>query len=170
MIGPLATAMLNNAGLIGGIAGVTGKVLGAVGDTQRANDQAKIEQLTNDVNVANQRAAIAKNYTGIFEKMVSDLGTQNNLLATAGVDKASTLFFKSRQAHEKAFLENKANMESDINNLNVQRDLSNMQSKLTAINKKQQISTNMLGGLQDSFITWKGYGVNFRKKVEGLGK
>lgn len=169
-MGPLAIALLNNAGLIGGSVGVAGKVLGAIGDTQRVTDQAKIEQLTNDVNAANQRAVIAKNYTGIFEKMVSDLGTQNNLLATAGVDKASTLFFKSRQAHEKAFLENKANMESDINNLNVQRDLSNMQSKLTAINKKQQISTNMLGGLQDSFITWKGYGVNFGKKVEGLGK
>lgn len=160
-MGPLAIAMLANAGM---------KVMGSFADTQRVTDQAKIEQLTNDVNAANQRAVIAKNYTGIFEKMVSDLGTQNNLLATAGVDKASTLFFKSRQAHEKAFLENKANMESDINNLNVQRDLSNMQSKLTAINKKQQISTNMLGGLQDSFITWKGYGVNFGKKVEGLGK
>lgn len=169
-MGPLAIAMLNNAGLIGGSIGVAGKVLGAVGDTQRVNDQAKIEQLTNDVNAANQRAVIAKNYTGIFEKMVSDLGTQNNLLATAGVDKASTLFFKSRQAHEKAFLENKANMTSDLNNLNVQRDLGNMQSKLTAINKKQQIGVNMFGGLADSFTTWKGYGVNFGKKVEGMIK
>lgn len=160
-MGPLAIAMLANAGM---------KVMGSFADTQRVNDQAKIEQLTNDVNAANQRAVIAKNYTGIFEKMVSDLGTQNNLLATAGVDKASTLFFKSRQAHEKAFLENKANMESDINNLNVQRDLGNMQSKLTAINKKQQIGVNMFGGLADSFTTWKGYGVNFGKKVEGLIK
>lgn len=169
-MGPLAIAMLSNAGLIGGSVGVAGKVLGAVGDTQRVNDQAKIEQLTNDVNAANQRAVIAKNYTGIFEKMVSDLGTQNNLLATAGVDKASTLFFKSRQAHEKAFLENKANMTSDLNNLNVQRDLGNMQSKLTATYKKQQIGVNMFGGLADSFTTWKGYGVNFGKKVEGLIK
>lgn len=169
-MGPLAIAMLNNAGLIGGSVGVAGKVLGAVADTQRVNDQAKIEQLTNDVNAANQRAAIAKNYTGIFEKMVSDLGTQNNLLATAGVDKASTLFFKSRQAHEKAFLENKENMTSDLNNLNVQRDLGNMQSKLTATYKKQQIGVNMFGGLADSFTTWKGYGVNFGKKVEGMIK
>lgn len=160
-MGPLAIAMLANAGM---------KVMGSFADTQRVNDQAKIEQLTNDVNAANQRAVIAKNYTGIFEKMVSDLGTQNNLLATAGVDKASTLFFKSRQAHEKAFLENKANMTSDLNNLNVQRDLGNMQSKLTAINKKQQIGVNMFGGLADSFTTWKGYGVNFGKKVEGLIK
>lgn len=160
-MGPLAIAMLANAGM---------KVMGSFADTQRVTDQAKIEQLTNDVNAANQRAVIAKNYTGIFEKMVSDLGTQNNLLATAGVDKASTLFFKSRQAHEKAFLENKANMTSDLNNLNVQRDLGNMQSKLTAINKKQQIGVNMFGGLADSFITWKGYGVNFGKKVEGLIK
>ena len=169
-MGPLAIAMLNNAGLIGGTIGVAGKFLGAVGDNQRVNDQAKIEQLTNDINTANQRAIIAKNYTGIFEKMVSDLGTQNNLLATAGVDKASTLFFKSREAHEKAFLENKANMEMDINNLNVQRDLSNMQSKLTAINKKQQISANMISGLGDSFMNWKGYGVNFATKVQGLKK
>lgn len=160
-MGPLAIAMLANAGM---------KVMGSFADTQRVNDQAKIEQLTNDVNAANQRAVIAKNYTGIFEKMVSDLGTQNNLLATAGVDKASTLFFKSRQAHEKAFLENKANMESDINNLNVQRDLSNMQSKLTAINKKQQIATGLVSGMADSFMSWKGYNVNYKGKTEALGK
>lgn len=160
-MGPLAIAMLANAGM---------KVMGSFADTQRVNDQAKIEQLTNDVNAANQRATIAKNYTGIFEKMVSDLGTQNNLLATAGVDKASTLFFKSRQAHEKAFLENKANMTSDLNNLNVQRDLSNAQSKLTAINKKQQIGVSMFGGLTDSFMNWKSYNVNYKGKVEALGK
>lgn len=160
-MGPLAIAMLANAGM---------KVMGSFADSKRADDQAKIEQLTNDVNTAKQRVAITKNYTGIFEKMVSDLGTQNNILATAGVDKASSLFLKSRQAHEKAFLENKANMESDLNNLNVQRDLGNMQSKLTAINRKQQIGVNLVGGLTDSFMNWKNYNVNYDKKVEGLGK
>ena len=159
-MGPLAIAMLANAGM---------KVMGAVGDTQRIKNQAKIEQLTNDVNAAKERVAITKNYTGLFERMVSDLGTQNNILATAGVDKASTLFFKSRQEHEKAFLENKANMESDINNINVQRDMSNMQSKLTSVYKKQQVAANMIGGLGDSFMTWKGYGVNLGKKIQELG-
>lgn len=160
-MGPLAIAMLANAGM---------KVMGSFADSKRADDQAKIEQLTNDVNTAKQRVVITKNYTGIFEKMVSDLGTQNNILATAGVDKASSLFLKSRQAHEKAFLENKANMESDLNNLNVQRDLGNMQSKLTAINRKQQIGVNLVGGLTDSFMNWKNYNINYDKKVEGLGK
>lgn len=159
-MGPLAMAMLANAGM---------KVMGAVGDTQRIKNQAKIEQLTNDVNAAKERVAITKNYTGLFERMVSDLGTQNNILATAGVDKASTLFFKSRQEHEKAFLENKANMESDINNINVQRDMSNMQSKLTSVYKKQQVAANMIGGLTDSFMNWKGYNVNYGKKTQELG-
>ncbi len=160
-MGPLAIAMLANAGL---------KVMGGIADNSKIEAQARIEQATNDLNAATQRVGIAQNYTGIFEKMVSDLSTQNNLLATAGVDKASTLFTKSRQAHEKAFLDNKANMERDLQNLSVQKDIANQQSKITMINRKQENSMGMVSGMLDSFVNWKTYGINRTGKVEGLKK
>ena len=169
-MGPLATALLSNAEVIAGTTGATGKLLGAVADNSKIKAQARIEQATNGLNAATQRVGIAQNYTGIFEKMVSDLSTQNNLLATAGVDKASTLFMKSRQAHEKAFLDNKANMERDLQNLSVQKDIANQQSKITMINKKQENSLSAFGGMADSFTTWKGYGINLKGKIEGLKK
>ena len=100
--------------------------------------------------------------------MVSDLGTQNNLLATAKVDKASTLFVKARQEHEKTFLENKANMESDMRSINTQRDMANTQAKLTAVYNKQATATNMVTGLMDSFMSWKGYNVERTGKVQGI--
>lgn len=134
-MGPLAMALLINGGF---------KVMGGLNDIQRAEDQKNIEIATNNANAAMERANIAKNYTGLFDKMVSDLGTQANIFATAKVDKGSTLFAKGMQEHEKAFLENKANMESDLETINTQRKLSNTQSKLTAIYKKQNIATDML--------------------------
>ena len=63
-MGPLAIAMLANAGL---------KVMGGIADNSKIEAQARIEQATNDLNAATQRVGIAQNYTGIFEKMVSDL-------------------------------------------------------------------------------------------------
>lgn len=155
----LTVAMLGNAGI---------KVLGGLADNDRAKTQARIERATNDLNAATQRVSIAQNYTGIFEKMVSDLSTQNNLLATAGVDKASTLFMKARQEHEKAFLDNKSNQERDLQNLSVQRDIANTQSRITAINRKQQNNIGMLGGMVDSFINWKSYKIGREDRVGGL--
>ena len=156
MIGALTAAM---AGL---------KVMGGISDMQKIESQKKIEIATNNANTAMEQANIMKNYTGIFEKMVSDLGTQNNLLATAKVDKASTLFVKSIQEHEKKFLDNKANMKSDMKTLNTQRDLSNTKAKLNSIYNKQATSLNMVTGLMDSFMNYKGYEVNRQAKVQGL--
>lgn len=156
MIGALTAAM---AGF---------KIMGGISDMQKIESQKGIEIATNNANTAMEQANIMKNYTGIFEKMVSDLGTQNNLLATAKVDKASTLFVKSRQEHEKAFLDNKANMKSDMKTLNTQRDLSNTKAKLNSIYNKQATSLNMVTGLMDSFMNYKGYEVNRQAKVQGL--
>lgn len=147
-MGPLAMALLINGGF---------KVMGGLNDIQRAEDQKNIEIATNSANAAMERANIAKNYTGLFDKMVSDLGTQANIFATAKVDKGSTLFAKGMQEHEKAFLENKANMESDLETINTQRKLSNTQSKLTAIYKKQNIATDML-------LTGSSNAINFFSK------
>lgn len=158
MIGALTAAM---AGM---------KVLGGISDMSRIESQKKMEIATNNVNASMEQANIMKNYTGVFQKMVSDLGTQNNLLATAKVDKASTLFVKARQEHEKSFLENKANMESDMRSINTQRDMANTQAKLTAVYNKQATATNMVTGLMDSFMNWKGYNVGRTGKVQGLTK
>lgn len=157
----LTIGIMANAGI---------KILGGLAGNKQAKMQARIEEATNDLNAATQRVGIAQNYTGIFEKMVSDLSTQNNLLATAGVDKASTLFMKSRQEHEKSFLDNKANMERDLQNLSVQKDIANTQSKITMINRKQQNNLNMIGGMVDSFMNWKSYGLNRTENVGGLKK
>ena len=154
----LTVAMMANAGI---------KILGGLADNKRAETQARIEQATNDLNAATQRVNVAQSYTGVFEKMVSDLSTQNNLLATAGVDKASTLFMKARQEHEKGFLDNKANMERDLQNLSVQKDIANTQSKITMINRKQQNNMGMVSGLMDSFINWKSYNIGRTDKVGG---
>lgn len=158
MIGALTAAM---AGM---------KVLGGISDMNRIESQKKMEIATNNANASMEQANIMKNYTGVFQKMVSDLGTQNNLLATAKVDKASTLFVKARQEHEKTFLENKANMESDMRSINTQRDMANTQAKLTAVYNKQATATNMVTGLMDSFMNWKGYNVGRTGKVQGLTK
>lgn len=158
MIGALTAAM---AGM---------KVLGGMSDMSRIESQKKMEIATNNANASMEQANIMKNYTGVFQKMVSDLGTQNNLLATAKVDKASTLFVKARQEHEKTFLENKANMESDMRSINTQRDMANTQAKLTAVYNKQATATNMVTGLMDSFMNWKGYNVGRTGKVQGLTK
>lgn len=158
MIGALTAAM---AGM---------KVLGGMSDMSRIESQKKMEIATNNANAAMEQANIMKNYTGVFQKMVSDLGTQNNLLATAKVDKASTLFVKARQEHEKSFLENKANMESDMRTINTQRNLANTQAKLTAVYNKQATATNMVTGLMDSFMNWKSYNVGRQGKVQGLTK
>ncbi len=158
MIGALTAAM---AGM---------KVLGGISDMSRIESQKKMEIATNNANASMEQANIMKNYTGVFQKMVSDLGTQNNLLATAKVDKASTLFVKARQEHEKSFLENKANMESDMRSINTQRNLANTQAKLTAVYNKQAIATNMVTGLMDSFMNWKGYNIERTGKVQGLTK
>lgn len=147
-MGPLAMALLINGGF---------KVMGGLNDIQRAEDQKNIEIATNNANAAMERANIAKNYTGLFDKMVSDLGTQANIFATAKVDKGSTLFAKGMQEHEKAFLENKANMESDLETINTQRNLSNTQSKLTSIYKKQNIAMDML-------LTGSSNAINFFSK------
>ena len=156
MIGALTAAM---AGM---------KVLGGMSDMSRIESQKKMEIATNNANASMEQANIMKNYTGVFQKMVSDLGTQNNLLATAKVDKASTLFVKARQEHEKSFLENKANMESDMRSINTQRNLANTQAKLTAVYNKQATATNMVTGLMDSFMNWKGYNVERTGKVQGI--
>lgn len=156
MIGALTAAM---AGM---------KVLGGISDMNRIESQKKMEIATNNANASMEQANIMKNYTGVFQKMVSDLGTQNNLLATAKVDKASTLFVKARQEHEKTFLENKANMESDMRSINTQRDMANTQAKLTAVYNKQATATNMVTGLMDSFMSWKGYNVERTGKVQGI--
>ncbi len=158
MIGALTAAM---AGM---------KVLGGMSDMSRIESQKKMEIATNNANASMEQANIMKNYTGVFQKMVSDLGTQNNLLATAKVDKASTLFTKARQEHEKTFLENKANMESDMRSINTQRDMASTQAKLTAVYNKQATATNMVTGLMDSFMNWKGYNVGRTGKVQGLTK
>lgn len=155
MIGALTVAMLANAGI---------NIMGGLNDMNRVDAQKDIEVATNNANAAMQRAEITRNYTGVFEKMVSDLGTQNNMLATAGIDKASTLFTKSRAEHEKAFLDNKSNMRRDIENLDVQKDIANTQSKLTSIQKKQSISTEMLQGGINSFIEVG----NFTEKYGGI--
>lgn len=147
-MGPLAMALLINGGF---------KVMGGLNDIQRAEDQKNIEIATNNANAAMERANIAKNYTGLFDKMVSDLGTQANIFATAKVDKGSTLFAKGMQEHEKTFLENKANMESDLETINTQRKLSNTQSKLTSIYKKQNIAMDML-------LTGSSNAINFFSK------
>lgn len=161
MIGALTVAMLANAGI---------NIMGGLNDMKRVDAQKDIEVATNNANAATQRAEITRNYTGIFEKMVSDLGTQNNMLATAGIDKASTLFTKAREEHEKAFLDNKSNMRRDAENLDVQKDIANTQSKLTAIQKKQSISTEMLQGGINSFLGYKEFKNKYNGVKVGLGK
>lgn len=147
-MGPLAIGMLINGGF---------KVMGGIADSQRAEAQKEIETATNDANAAIQRANVAKEYTSVFDKMVSDIGTQANIFATAKVDKGSTLFAKGLQEHEKQFLENKANMESDISAINSQRKLGNVQAKLAEIYKKQSIGTDLVTSLTGDFFGYKNY-------------
>lgn len=158
-MGPLAIGMLINAGF---------NVMGGITDIGRINEQQKAETAVNNANAAIQGAEISRNYTNLFEKMRSDIGTQINVFATAGVDKASTLFTKGIQEHEKALLDNKANQKSDIRNVNLQRDLSNRQAKITAISNKNKVANDVVGGLMGSWINYSQYNLGRQAKLQGI--
>ena len=149
-MGPFAIAMLANAGI---------NLLGGARDTERIENQSEIETAVTNANAESERANIMKDYTGVFGKMVSDLGSQVSVFATAGVDKAGTLFNKGLQKHEKAFLDTKGAMQTDLKNATRRQNMANIQTGLNTINSKNKIYSDIAGGLMDSFINYQQYGV-----------
>lgn len=144
------------------------KVLTTFNDSHKINAQKKIGIATNNYNTAVKQTGIMENYTGVFQNMLSQLGTQKNILATAKIDKQSTFFNKALQEHEKARIENEYKMGLDMQNLNTQRQFANNQTKLNAIYQQQRVAVDTITGIANSFMMNKQYKTQRQGKVNSL--
>lgn len=144
---PFTIGMLASAGL---------SLFGAVKDSNRIDLQSKMESKINEANANTERTNIMKAYTDVFAKQISDLGTQQSIFATLGIDKSSTLFAKGIQEHEKAFLDNQANMKSDMEAVNTNLNVRNANIKMNASGQKSSLYSGAAIGLANAFTTFAG--------------
>lgn len=143
--------------MIGMLVGAGVNLIGAVADTKRVNSQEKISKKVSEANESASKAKIMENYSDIFEKNLSDLGSQTAIFAAAGIDKASTLFSKGIQEHEKTFLNNKENQNRDLATVNTEAKVQRASISLNAAQTKSQIGINAITGLGNSFMNWQNY-------------
>lgn len=143
--------------MIGMLAGAGLNLIGAVADTKRVNSQEKISKKVNEANENTSKVKIMGNYSDVFEQNLSDLGSQTAIFAAAGIDKASTLFSKGLQEHEKTFLNNKENQSRDLATVSTDAKIQRANISLNSIQTKNQIGMNALTGLGNSFMNWQNY-------------
>lgn len=143
--------------MIGMLAGAGLNLIGAVADIKRVNAQEKISKKVNEANESSNKAKIMGNYSDVFEQNLSDLGSQTAIFAAAGIDKASTLFSKGLQDHEKTFLNNKENQNKDLTTVNTEAKIQRANISLNATQTKNQIAMNALTGLGNSFMNFQSY-------------
>lgn len=141
---------------IGMLAAGSLSLFGAAKDSNRLDMQSKMESKINEANANMEKTNIMKAYTDVFAKQVSDLGTQQSIFATLGIDKSSTLFAKGIQEHEKAFLDNQANMKSDMETVNTNLNIRNANIKLNTSAQKSSLYSGAAIGLANAFTTFAG--------------
>lgn len=155
MIGPMTSMALINAGF---------QLKGAYDDSKIIDRQARVDKMVTETNAEVQKRKLSEDYTDVFAKNLSDLGTQISVFANAGTDKSSTLFTAGVKEHIKNFEENRRNYEDDMKNIDRGVTIANVQSKMTTIANKNKIYTNATMGIANSFMDWKKYNMDQEAK------
>lgn len=135
-------------------------IIGSLNSAKQAKLEGGVQKKAAELNAETQRTAVMEQYTDIFSKQTSELASQSAIFANAGIDKAGSLFRQGMRAHERNFLDSKADMESDMKNvdLNLKSQKYNIDSQVRA--KKNEAYSNVIGGLMSMGTLYMGYKVN----------
>lgn len=135
-------------------------IIGSLNSAKQAKLEGGIQKKAAELNTETQRTAVIEQYTDIFSKQTSELASQSAIFANAGIDKASSIFRQGMMAHERNFLDSKADMESDMRNLdlNLKSQKYNIDSQVRA--KKNEAYSNVVSGLMSMATTYMGYSMN----------
>lgn len=135
-------------------------IIGSLNSAKQAKLEGGIQKKAAELNTETQRTAVIEQYTDIFSKQTSELASQSAIFANAGIDKAGSLFRQGMRVHERNFLDSKADMESDMRNvdLNLQSQKYNIDSQVRA--KKNEAYSNVVSGLMGMATTYMGYKAN----------
>lgn len=135
-------------------------IIGSLNSAKQAKLEGGVQKKAAELNAETQRTAVMEQYTDIFSKQTSELASQSAIFANAGIDKAGSLFRQGMRAHERNFLDSKADMESDMKNvdLNLQSQKYNIDSQVGA--KKNEAYSNVIGGLMSMGTLYMGYKAN----------
>lgn len=135
-------------------------IIGSLNSAKQAKLEGGVQKKAAELNAETQRTAVMEQYTDIFSKQTSELASQSAIFANAGIDKAGSLFRQGMRAHERNFLDSKADMESDMRNvdLNLKSQKYNIDSQVRA--KKNEAYSNVIGGLMSMATLYMGYKAN----------
>lgn len=135
-------------------------IIGSLNSAKQAKLEGGVQKKAAELNAETQRTAVIEQYTDIFSKQTSELASQSAIFANAGIDKAGSLFRQGMRSHERNFLDSKADMESDMKNidLNLKSQKYNIDSQVGA--KKNEAYSNVIGGLMSMSTLYMGYKAN----------
>lgn len=135
-------------------------IIGSLNSAKQAKLEGGVQKKAAELNAETQRTAVMEQYTDIFSKQTSELASQSAIFANAGIDKAGSLFRQGMRVHERNFLDSKADMESDMRNidLNLKSQKYNIDSQVGA--KKNEAYSNVIGGLMSMGTLYMGYKAN----------
>ena len=135
-------------------------IIGSLNSAKQAKLEGGVQKKAAELNAETQRTAVMEQYTDIFSKQTSELASQSAIFANAEIDKAGSLFRQGMRVHERNFLDSKADMESDMRNvdLNLQSQKYNIDSQVGA--KKNEAYSNVVSGLMNMATTYMGYSIN----------
>lgn len=143
-------------------------IIGSLNSAKQAKLEGGVQKKAAELNAETQRTAVMEQYTDIFSKQTSELASQSAIFANAGIDKAGSLFRQGMRAHERNFLDSKADMESDMRNvdLNLKSQKYNIDSQVRA--KKNEAYSNVVSGLFDMATTYFKYNVSKGTDVDSI--
>lgn len=143
-------------------------IIGSLNSAKQAKLEGGIQKKAAELNTETQRTAVIEQYTDIFSKQTSELASQSAIFANAGIDKASSIFRQGMMAHERNFLDSKADMESDMRNLdlNLKSQKYNIDSQVRA--KKNEAYSNVVSGLFDMATTYFKYNVSKGTDIDSI--
>lgn len=135
-------------------------IIGSLNSAKQAKLEGGVQKKAAELNAETQRTAVMEQYTDIFSKQTSELASQSAIFANAGIDKAGSLFRQGMRVHERNFLDSKADMESDMRNidLNLKSQKYNIDSQVRA--KKNEAYSNVVSGLMSMATTYMEYSIN----------
>lgn len=143
-------------------------IIGSLNSAKQAKLEGGVQKKAAELNAETQRTAVMEQYTDIFSKQTSELASQSAIFANAGIDKAGSLFRQGMRVHERNFLDSKADMESDIRNidLNLKSQKYNIDSQVGS--KKNEAYSNVVSGLFDMATTYFKYNVSKGTDVDSI--
>lgn len=143
-------------------------IIGSLNSAKQAKLEGGVQKKAAELNAETQRTAVMEQYTDIFSKQTSELASQSAIFANAGIDKAGSLFRQGMRVHERNFLDSKADMESDMRNidLNLKSQKYNIDSQVGS--KKNEAYSNVVSGLFDMATTYFKYNVSKGTDVDSI--